>query len=74
MPLATKRKSTTPRLRGVFRRTKETKGTVVYSECDSDGEVVGKGGEVIIGTIYIKKDAIAKLGNPDTIKVMVKKG
>jgi len=47
---------------------KETEGTIVYSEDQSSGEAP------IIGTLYLKKYAAAKLGNPKTIEVTVTAG
>ncbi len=46
---------------------KETEGTIVYSEDQSSGEAP------IIGTLYLKKYAAAKIGNPKAITVTVDK-
>jgi hypothetical protein len=45
-----------------FTQDKETKGTFRYAE---DGD------EPIIGSVYIRKPAAEKLGNPTAIKVTV---
>ena len=46
-----------------FSKFKETKGTHVFSEDDENP---------IIGTLYLKKSAVAGLGNPERIEVTVK--
>lgn len=47
-----------------FTKTKETKGTFVYTE-DTEPQK--------IGTLYLKKEAVAEEGLEDKIKVTVEK-
>ena len=51
-------------------KTKETKGTVVFTESESDVEESGRGRP---HTFYILKDAFGELGQPDTIDVTIEK-
>lgn len=45
-----------------FELERETKNTIRYSEVGDDA---------VIGTLYLKKSAAAKLGNPEKIAVEV---
>lgn len=45
-----------------FELERETKNTIRYSEVGDDA---------VIGTLYLKKSAAAKLGNPEKISVEV---
>ena len=45
-----------------FKKDKETKNTVRYAE---------QGDEPVVGTLYLQKSAVEKLGNPDTLKVTI---
>ena len=47
-----------------LRRTKETKNTVRYEEPESDQPLV-------IGTLYLQKWALHRLGDPETITVTI---
>ena len=47
-----------------LRRAKETKNTVRYEEPDSDQPMV-------IGTLYLQKWALHRLGDPETITVTI---
>lgn len=47
-----------------FTVERPTKNTVRYQE-------VTDGGDVVIGTLYIQKSALAKLGNPGALKVTI---
>lgn len=49
-----------------FKKEKETKGTWRYKETAEEGKAV-------IGTLYIRKAALADLGNPNTLIVTLEK-
>ncbi|KXG75512.1 hypothetical protein AN618_18850 [Fervidicola ferrireducens] len=53
-------------LEAVFEYEKETKNTVRFAE------VIGEN-PAIVGTIYIQKFALNKLGNPKKIKITIEK-
>lgn len=46
-----------------FERERETKGTVRFKEVEEENPVVG--------TLYVKKAADAKLGNPEALTVTI---
>jgi len=48
-----------------FTKAKETKGTWAYVE---DGPAEGHK----VGSLYIKKPAVAELGNPESIELTIK--
>ena len=48
-----------------FETEKETKNTIRYSEVPANGEPPK------VGTLYLQKWAVQKLGSPDKIKVTV---
>ena len=48
-----------------FEPERETKGTWRFAEQHADTD------EPMVGTLYIRKSALAKLGNPDRLKVTV---
>lgn len=45
-----------------FKKSKETKGTIVYKEEADDPK---------IGSLYLKKSAASELGNPENVTVTV---
>ena len=47
-----------------LRRVKETKNTVRYEEPESDQPLV-------IGTLYVQKWAVKRLGEPETLTVTI---
>jgi hypothetical protein len=47
-----------------FARERETKNTIRYAEQGADAEQA-------VGTLYVKKSALAKVGNPETIGVVI---
>ena len=51
-------------LRMTLRRAKETKDTVRYEESESDQSIV-------IGTLYLQKWALHRLGDPETVTVTI---
>jgi len=53
-------------LRTTLRRAKETKNTVRYEEPESDQPIV-------IGTLYLQKWALHRLGDPETITVTIER-
>lgn len=50
-----------------FTKSKETKGTWKYEED-------GKAEEHKVGTLYLRKGTVEKLGNPEKISVEIKRG
>ncbi len=53
-------------LRMTLRRAKETKNTVRYEEPESDQPIV-------IGTLYLQKWALRRLGDPETVSVAIER-
>ena len=53
-------------LQVTLRRAKETKNTVRYEEPESDQPIV-------IGTLYLQKWALHRLGDPETITVTIER-
>jgi hypothetical protein len=51
-------------LKIALRRVKETKNTVRYEEPESDQPIV-------IGTLYVQKWALKRLGEPETLTVTI---
>ena len=51
-------------LQVTLRRAKETKNTVRYEEPESDQPIV-------IGTLYLQKWALHRLGDPETITLTI---
>jgi hypothetical protein len=49
-----------------LRRARETKNTVRYEEPESDQPIV-------IGTLYLQKWALHRLGDPETITVTIER-
>lgn len=60
--MATKTKTKT--LEISFTKERETKGTFVYAEDETDDAPV-------VGTLYLKKHAAKKLGDPETITITI---
>lgn len=54
-----------------FARIKDTKNTVRFGELDQDGNVIENVTDAVVGGLYIKKDAAAKLDNPERITVTI---
>jgi hypothetical protein len=54
-------------LQVILRRAKETKNTVRYEEPESDQPL-------IIGTLYVQKWALHRLGDPETLTITVAPG
>lgn len=54
-------------VRGLFFKEKETKGTWKFQELENP-----ETGEVISGALYVKKPALAKLGRPEQIEVIIR--
>ena len=52
-----------------FDKEKETKNTIRFTERDND-----EGLPPMIGTLYLQKFAVKKLGNPEVVELMIKKG
>jgi len=50
-----------------FERERETKNTVRYQELAQEGEQV-------VGTLYVRKAELARLGDPDALTVVVRAG
>ncbi len=53
-------------LRMTLRRAKETKNTVRYEEPESDQPIV-------IGTLYLQKWALHRLGDPETVTATIER-
>jgi hypothetical protein len=53
------------RIELVFERERETKNTVRYQE------IVADGAEPSIGTLYVRKTAIASLGTAESLRVTI---
>jgi len=50
-----------------LRKERETKNTVRFEEIESES-----GEPPVIGTLYLQKWALKRIGNPDTVVVVVK--
>lgn len=50
-----------------FEQEKETKNTIRFNEVEGDGPPV-------IGTLYVQKYILRRLGNPDTLTVTIEPG
>lgn len=52
-------------LNAVFKKDKETKGTVRFEETPPEGSAP------IVGSLYVKKHALQQMGNPDELIVTI---
>lgn len=52
-----------------FDKERETKNTIRFTERDND-----EGLPQMIGTLYLQKFAVKKLGNPEVVELLIKKG
>jgi len=57
-------------IRLIFRRRKETKRTVLFDE--QLGEQGWSDKDIAVGPLYVQKQALALIGNPEEIEVTIK--
>lgn len=62
---ATKKASEVTNISLNFIKERETKGTWRYAEEVEDG------GDAVVGTLYLKNHAVATLGHPETLTVII---
>lgn len=55
----------------LFKRSRETKGTFVYDECDAKGNVLESKKDGVIGSMYIRKTSEIGKKNADKLTVNI---